>query len=63
MGEDDQKHLLECIILKLTCPHILNNTDIKYTDIFIDNLEKQNEVGKLLEVALRKRTEILNLNA
>ena len=60
IGEDDQKHLLECIILKFTCPQILNNTDIKFTDIFSDNLDKQCEVGNLLEIALRKRTEILS---
>ena len=58
--EDDQEHLLNCIIIKLASPEILNNIDIKYTDVFSDNLDKLNEVSKLLEVALRRRTEILS---
>ena len=60
IGQDDQKHLIECIVLKIACPEILNNIDTKYEDLYSNNLEKQNEIGKLLEIAMRKRTEILN---
>ena len=58
--EDDQKHFIECLILKISCPEILNNTEIKYTDLYSNDIEKQNSLSKLLEIAIRKRSEILN---
>ena len=39
IGEDAQKHLLECLVIKITCPEILNNTKCNYTDLISDNLE------------------------
>ena len=61
IAEDNQKHLIECMILKITCPEILNNKDIQYSDIFSESIDKLNEISKLFEIAIRKRTEILNM--
>ena len=54
-------HLLECLVIKITSPEILNNTKCKYTDLFSDNIEKLNDLSKLIEIAVRKRTELLNI--
>ena len=61
IGEDDQKHLLEFLVIKITCPEILNNTKCNYTDLFSDNIEKLNDLSKLIEIAVRKRTEFLDI--
>ena len=50
-GDDDQKHLLECLMIKLASPEILSNTDAKYMDIYSNDIEKQIEISNLLEKA------------
>ena len=60
IGDDDQKHLLECLIIKLQCPDILNNIDCKYEDIYSDNIEKQSNISKLLEIAIKRRTMLVH---
>ena len=57
-----QKILLDCLILKLACPEIQNNTENKYMDIYSDDTDKQNAISKLLAIANRKREQILNLS-
>ena len=59
IGEDDQKHLIECIVIKLNCHEIYYNTDSQYEDIFTENITKLNKISQLLQVATRKRDEIL----
>ena len=58
--EDSQKHLLECVLIKLNSPDILHNTDSKYEDIFSNDIEKQDQISKLIETAIRKRRILLN---
>ena len=59
LKKDDQKHLIECLILKSTCSDILYNDNAKYDDLFSENIGKQQKIVKLIENALRKREEIL----
>ena len=55
-----QKHITECIVIKMQCHKILaNNNDAKYEDIFGDNPEKMNNMAELLEIALRKREQLI----
>ena len=54
---------MECLIIKLTCPVILNNDKIKYEDLYSEDTTKQREIAKLLEIAIRKREEIIDNNA
>ena len=61
IGEDNQEHLLECFIIKLTCPEILRNIESKVTDISRDNIDKLSNVSKLFESSLGIHTEILNI--
>ena len=58
LGEDDQEHLLECLIIKIECPEILHNTNVKHSDIYSSKIDKQIEITKLLEMAIRKRDRI-----
>ena len=37
LNKDDQQHLMECLIIKLTCPVILNNNKIKYEDLYSED--------------------------
>ena len=60
IGDDDQQHLIDCIVIKLNSNEICNNMDIKYEDIYTGNVEKQNKIIQLLEIAIRKRDEILD---
>ena len=59
IAEDSQQHLIECLVIKASCPDILYNTNCKYEDLFNDNITKQNDIIKLIEVAIRKRMQIL----
>ena len=55
--EDTQKHMLECIIMKLNCTEIYHSNS-NYNDIFNLNEEKIVNVANLCEKVLRTR-EIL----
>ena len=57
--EDDQTHLLDCLIIKINCPEILNNMNSKYEDIFSDNVDKQSEICRLVDIAIKKRNELM----
>ena len=58
--DDNQNHLLECIIIKIESQEILNNTGAKISDIYSNDIEKQLSVTKLIDIAMRKRDMILN---
>ena len=62
INQDSQQHLIECLIIKITCPEIYNNVNIRYEDLYSDNTTKQKQITKLFETAIRKREEILQIN-
>ena len=53
---DTQEHLLDCKIINLNCTDIIQS-DIKYEELFSDNVNKQAEVSLILEnrFAMRKK--------
>ena len=53
---DTQEHLLYCKIIDLNCTEIIQS-DIKYEELFSDNMNKQAEVSLILEnrFAMRKK--------
>ena len=59
--EDDQKHLIECLVIKIHCPDILNNVDSDFKDIYSDEIEKQNDISKLIDIAMKKRNQLMNM--
>ena len=55
---DQQRHLKKCIVLQLSCPELLNS-ESEYDDIYSDDEEKMKAIAEELEIAIRKREEIL----
>ena len=62
MAKNDQKHIIDCLVVKLQCKQISENKDIMYSDIFSNNSDKINSIISLIDIALRKREQILNIN-
>ena len=61
MSEDTDRHLLQCVVLKMACPDLMENSESVYEDIFEMDMVKVAKVSKLLKSALRAR-EILKTN-
>ena len=61
MSEDTDRHLLKCVVLKMSCPDLIENTEYVYDDIFGMDMTKVAKVSTLLKSALRAR-EILKNN-
>ena len=54
--EDQQEHLLECILIKVRCPKLMENRNqCKYSDIYSSDIKKENNVSELLLEATRSR--------
>ena len=65
IGDDNQKHLLECMILKMMCPEILNNKTIIYSDLFGENIKKTKCNKSIIRNCYKKthrNFEHLNIN-
>ena len=57
---DEQSHLLECLVIKLECPEVFENKDnCVYNDIFSKDIDKMNNVAKLIHNAVRTREKLL----
>ena len=61
MAEDTDRHFLKCVVLKMACPDLMENTDSVYDDILGMDMMKVAKVSALLRSALRAR-EILKNN-
>ena len=60
ISRDTNRHLLECIVLKLKCTDLIENTYISLDDIYSSNMEKVTKAAKLLRSSLRRREIIRN---
>ena len=47
MSDDTDRHLLECVILKMSCPDIMENIESSFDDIYSSDMEKVFKVSKL----------------
>ena len=61
MSEDKDIHLLKCVVLKMSCNDLIENTEYEFEDIFGTDMLKISKVSSLLKSALRTR-EILKNN-
>ena len=59
LHEDDQRGLLDCIIIKLNCKELYGKRDEKYESIFSSNIEEITNISKLMQQCLRTREELL----
>ena len=61
IGEDKQEHLLDCILIKLRSPTLVENKNkCQYSDIYSSNLTKLNNVAECLLQAIRIRELYMN---
>ena len=54
---DNQEHLINCSVLKISCPELINIKS-SYDDIYSKDIEKMSEVIRMIEIAIRKREEL-----
>ena len=57
IGNDDLENLLQCLMLKIRNATLLQN--LNYSDIFNADVQKQAEIGTIMEKSFRIREEIL----
>ena len=59
-AKNDQQHITDCLVMKLQCKEAFENKEVLYSDIFSNNIEKMNSIISLIDIALRKREQLLN---
>ena len=57
---DDQKEMLNCIVLKIESKELYNIKDEKYEDIFSNNITKLSNISKIYQKIFQIREEILD---
>ena len=59
LEKDSIDHILQCIILKLQVPEILNYGDTRTSDVFGDDISRMSNLVNIFEKAWRKRLILL----
>ena len=60
LKEDNQSHLLECLVIKLNSPQVIENIDnCVYDDIYSTNISKLKNVANIIYEAVRTREKLL----
>ena len=59
LHEDNQKGILECIILKVHCTELYQQKEENYEDIFSGCVKKQEKIAKIFQKCFESRAEIL----
>ena len=57
--KNNQSHIIDCVVIKFQCSEVFNNTESVYTDIFSKDIEKIKSIISLIDIALRKRDQLL----
>ena len=60
VSDDTDRHLLKCVVLKMSCPDLMENTEYLYEDIFGMDMIKVSKVSKLLKLAIRTKDILKN---
>ena len=61
LSRDDIPHVLDCVIIKLACPMVYQNEDVKVEDAYqSDNMEKVKNLAIVFTKAWRARQALLN---
>ena len=58
-SSDTQEHILQCSKLLDEVPELKSNSKVLYKHIFSNNIEKMKDTVLLLDLAMKKREEIL----
>ena len=59
LEKDEIRHVLNCLFLKIECPDILKNTDVKIDDAFSGDDIKMAKLSEVFKEAWRTREDIL----
>ena len=59
-NDDNQKHLMDCVIIKISSKKLFHNKKSKYEDIFGYNVRKIGDIVKIIEDALKSREVLLD---
>ena len=60
ISDDTDRHLLECVVLKMASPDLMENTESVFNDVYSSEMIKVAKVSKLLRSALRARAILKN---
>ena len=60
VSDDTDRHLLECVVIKMSSPTIIENRTTVFDDIYSTDISKVSKVSKLLTSALRIRKILKN---
>ena len=58
---DDQSHIIQCIVIKLKCPEVLNINKTISDIIFRGSMQELETFAKVYEKAYRIRNELIKL--
>ena len=61
LSDDTDRHLLDCVVIKMCCPSVMENADTVYNHIYSSNIDDMKKVSKLLLSALRTRELLENM--
>ena len=52
LSDDTEKHLIECVVLKMNCSDLMEISDTAYSDVYSSSIDKVSKIAKLLSSAL-----------
>ena len=55
MEDDKENHLLECILIKMPNPEIIENSETSFEDVFSTDMAKVFKISRLLIQSMRTR--------
>ena len=55
LEDDKENHLLECIIIKMSNPKIIENSEATFEDVFSTDMAKVSKISRLLIQSMRTR--------
>ena len=53
--DDTDRHLLECVIIKMSDPQFIENSEVVFDSVYSTNMTKVKKVSNMLIQALRIR--------
>ena len=56
---DNQEHMFNCVMMKTRCKELYNMIDVKYNDIFTNDIVKLTKLAKVCQSLIRTREILL----
>ena len=55
MYDDTDRHLIECVIIKMANPDFIENSEVKFDCVYGNNMKDIKKMSKMLVQAMRTR--------